>query len=126
MSNNIKDIPEWKVKVEMRGLNGTQRSAFLAALSGEEGALTAMYGGLLVQTLYDPETGARIFSDTDVDAINRKSGKVLDRLAMQAMRLSGLDPAQREEEAARFPDGREPEVSVHAGEGPGDDSGAAQ
>jgi hypothetical protein len=100
------DVPEWGVKVKVRGMTGTERDSF-------EGKLVAMRKGgtdpemrladfrskVLVRCLVDPETDKRIFDEKDVQQLGRKSGAVLDRLFDVAKRLSGMD--DKAVEAAR-------------------------
>jgi hypothetical protein len=45
---------------------------------------------LLVRCIVDPETGDRVFKDGHSDALGKKSGVVLNRLATIALRLSRL------------------------------------
>ena len=58
-----------------------------------------MTPGRKVQTTIDPETGERVFfSDADVAALGKKSGRVLDRLAKVIARLSGIKTGEDEGE----------------------------
>lgn len=82
------DVPEWGGVFELRGMNGNERRHAEALMV--EDKLT--YADLIIPCLCDPESGARIFDASDRDLVNAKSGAVLSRLAMSAMRLSGLVP----------------------------------
>lgn len=87
------EVPEWEASVEVRELDGMTR-ARLAAQVGDESnpdRMTTVYPLLLGASLYDPSTGERIFeTDEDVAALMGKSGAILDRLAVVALRVSGM------------------------------------
>lgn len=92
------DVPEWGVKVRVQGLSGTQRDAFEAGIveirnSGRDvqAKLGNFRSKLLVLCLHDPETGERIFGDSDVAILGSKSGLVVQRLFKLAQQLSGMD-----------------------------------
>lgn len=94
-------VPEWGVEVEVRSMTGQQRAAVLKGGSGEDGEidLERLYPILLIETTYDPESGDRVFSPADRDALNAKNSGALERIAKVAMRLSGIDPGA--EDAAK-------------------------
>ena len=85
-------VPEWDVEVEVRSMTGAQRARVLqgATVDGEVD-LERLYPILLIETVYDPETGDRVFSPADRDALNAKNSGALERIAKVAMRLSGID-----------------------------------
>lgn len=87
------DVPEWGVTVEVRGLSGADRAAFLADAVTDEGKVdfTRVWPSLLIAGVYDPESGEPVFQAADRDAINAKSAGVTERLAKIVQRLSGLD-----------------------------------
>lgn len=91
--SELVEIPEWEATVEVRELDGMTR-ARLAAQVGDEAnpeRLTVVYPMLLGSSLYDPTTGDRLFdTEEDVAALMGKSGAVLDRLAIVALRVSGM------------------------------------
>lgn len=86
-------VPEWDdVEIEIRGLTAAERADLLEQVVDSKGkvGLSKLSGSLLVITVFDPETGNRIFSGDDAQNILLKSGAVVDRLNLIAMRLSGL------------------------------------
>lgn len=91
-------IPAWNVTVEVRGMTGQQRGAFLQEVMLKNGQMDfqKMYQLLLVLTVFDPENGEPIFKMGDLDAIGGKSGAALELVAQVSMRLSGLNPEQVE------------------------------
>jgi hypothetical protein len=93
IQSEIVEVPEWNVKVEVRGMNGRDRANFLKRSTNPvDGTLDydKFYPELLIGTLFDPETGEKVFEGPDRDSLNTKSGKALERLATVAQRLSGL------------------------------------
>lgn len=101
------DVPEWGVKVYVKGLTGTERDAYEASLrqmrptldgKGLEPVLITdnMRAKMLVKCLVD-EQGQRVFTDQQIAALGAKNGRVLDRLHDVAARLSGMDSAAVED-----------------------------
>ena len=93
IDSEIVDVPEWGVKVEVRSMTGLQRSRYLKRVGGDAGEVDfeVLYPLLLVSTCHDPESGERLFTEDDVDWLNEKSSRPVERLATVANRLSGLD-----------------------------------
>lgn len=83
------DVEEWGGMLEVRGMNGNDRRHAEALMVEDK----LSYADLVIPCLFDIESGARIFDIADRDTVNTKSGAILSRLAMIAMRLSGLVPA---------------------------------
>lgn len=89
-------IPQWGVTIEVRGMDGTNRSLYLnrffkAKEEGNEEDLASIETDMLVFCCYDPEDGSQAFVAEDIPMLLTKSGAVIGRLATTAMRLSGLD-----------------------------------
>lgn len=92
-------VPEWDVKIRVRGLSGTERDAYEAKLVQVRNAagtdvelrLQDFRSRLVVKCLYDPETDERIFEDGEVSKLGAKSGAVIDRLFDVCQELSGMD-----------------------------------
>lgn len=87
-------VPEWGGSVLVRGLNGTERDAYENGLIRMEGQsaksnLLNMRAKLVALCLVD-EKGGRLFADTDIRALGRKSAAALERVYEVAARLSGL------------------------------------
>jgi hypothetical protein len=87
-------IPAWDVTVEVKGLTGQQRGAFLQEVMTKNGQMDfqKMYPLLLILSVFDPETGEPVFKMGDLDALGGKSGAALEFVAQVAQRLSGLNP----------------------------------
>lgn len=88
-------VSDWDVTLEVRGMTGQQRGAFLTeVIDAKTGKMdfAKMYPQLVIMTVFDPETGDAVFKGGDLDAIAGKSGAVLEQIAQVAQRLSGLNP----------------------------------
>lgn len=87
------EVSEWGCTVYVRPLNGHQRNKLVKdALAGG-----VLYGSALVPSLCDKD-GIPLFSELDVDVLNTKSGKVLERLSALVVKLNGLNSDALEDE----------------------------
>lgn len=95
------EVPEWGGSVLVKGLTGADRDALEASvmvLKGQKQSLNLTnYRARLVACCIVDETGARIFSPGDLEALGRKSAAALDRVAAAARRLSGISDEDEEE-----------------------------
>lgn len=87
-------VPEWGGEVLVRALTGKERDAFENGMwIGDPGQrrLNAenLRARLVAATVID-ESGKKLFSDADVEALGAKSGAALDRVYEVAARLSGI------------------------------------
>ena len=91
-TSEIVEVPEWGVTVEIRSMTGSQRSAIVTALtSDEDNKMEALWGGMLVSCVYDPETGNAVFKEDDAEwLLNEKSSTVLDRLSNVCLQVAGI------------------------------------
>lgn len=99
-------VPEWGGEVIIRSLTGEERDAWEASRRQVRNAGTKHQeviitsdnarAGLLVKCIVD-EAGERRFTDRDIPALGKKSGKVLDRLFDVAARLSGISDDAEDE-----------------------------
>lgn len=96
--SELVEVPEWGVTVEVRSLSGKQRAHVLQTAVDRKGNtdLEKLYPALLVETVFDPEDGERVFRAEDRDAINARNSGALERVAQVAMRLSGIDAGAQE------------------------------
>lgn len=98
LRRRLVSVPEWDAQVYVRTLTGTERDAFEAAISsgGKQVNLIGMRARLAVATVCDGE-GNRIFKDSDVEALGRKSAKALSRIFDVASALNGLSESDVED-----------------------------
>ena len=91
-TSQIVEVSEWGVIVEVRSMTGSQRSAIVTALtSDEDNKMEALWGGMLVSCVYDPETGDPVFKEDDAEwLLNEKSSTVLDRLSNVCLQVAGI------------------------------------
>lgn len=86
------EVPEWGVSLEVRGMNGADRTRIMDMAMQTEGGLNlqVVYPEIVIATVFDPESGAQVFDPKDRDVLLSKSATALDRLAQVGMRLSGF------------------------------------
>jgi len=110
------EVPEWGGAVLVRALTGRERDAYESSIVHPNGramkyTLTNMRARLVSLSVID-EAGTRLFSDSDVELLGRKSAAALERVFEAAQRLSGLS-AQDVDELVK-----------NSESGPSDDSGS--
>jgi hypothetical protein len=90
-------VGEWGCDIEIRSLTGLQRANFLKAASGDDGQpdFVAIYPELIIATSFDPEDGSKVFTPSDADFLNSRNSSALEQLASVAMRLGGMDKAEK-------------------------------
>ena len=94
LDSDLIEVPEWGATVKVVGMSGAARARVMAMAISPEGTvqLDKIYPELLLTCVLDPETDQPIFLPGDGEAIMQKSGKVVERLAMRAAELSGIEP----------------------------------
>ena len=94
-------VPEWNSWVRVRGLNGAERDQFESSVVEMHGKKVVVKSenmrAKLVALCVVDESGGRLFSDRDVEALGQKSASALQRVFEVAQRLSGLTEADVEE-----------------------------
>jgi hypothetical protein len=88
------EVPEWGGTVLVRGLMGEERDALEASMIEGKGKnynvnLRNLRAKLVARSVVD-ENGKRIFEDSDIAALGKKSATALARVYDVAQRLSGL------------------------------------
>jgi hypothetical protein len=96
-------IPEWGVTIKVTGMSGRTREKFLEAVfqngGGGDGeaskvatnkAMVPLINDFVVDGARDPQTGERLFTADDIDALREKNGETLQRIALKVISLSGL------------------------------------
>lgn len=103
------EIPEWKGTVRVRGMTVAERNAWeksnTRTFRGRSGqmvtevsqtALTNFRQRLVARCVVDQD-GNRLFSDSDVAALERKSAAAMERIVNVANRLNGVSQQDLEE-----------------------------
>ena len=107
IASELVEVPEWGCIIEVRGMNGADRSRILeAAASSEDGkiGIGSMYVETVIASAYDPDSGERIFTAADRDALMGKSASAIDRIATVGMRLSAMDAKATDDAKVTFPE----------------------
>jgi hypothetical protein len=94
-------VPEWGGEVRVKSLMGEERDALEATMIQGKGKNTSvnlanLRAKLVARSIVD-ESGQRIFSDTDIFALGKKSAAALSRVYEVAQRLSGISAEDVEE-----------------------------
>lgn len=87
------NVPEWGGEVLVRTMSGTDRDAFEASLLEKDGRMENVRARLVALTLCDAQ-GDRLFNDSEIAALGRKSARALDRVFSVAQRLNGIGEEQ--------------------------------
>jgi hypothetical protein len=92
IETELVEVPAWGVTVEIRSMDGRSRTRLLKSASDNDGVIDMerMYPEMVILCSFDPESGERIFTADDVDALLSKSAAPLELLATSAMRVSGM------------------------------------
>lgn len=95
------DVPEWGGAVRVMALTGWERDKFESAMVTGRGKnrttnMDNLRAKMAAAALVD-EAGARLFTESDVRVLGKKSAAALDRVFDVARRLSGLTQEDSEE-----------------------------
>ena len=95
------DVPEWGGTVRVQMLTGAERDAFEQEIVTRQGKrvqmnLANVRARLVALCLVDEE-GQRVFGESDVKALGRKSALALNRVFEVAQRINGLTEQDIEE-----------------------------
>lgn len=84
-------VTQWGGTVRVRVMNGVERDEFRAAMAADGETVPAgKFSAMLLAATCIDESGARLFTMEDVEALQAKSAASLDAPALVAMRLNGL------------------------------------
>ena len=98
------EIPEWGVKLEVRGMTGAERTRIMDLAIDNKGGMNLqfVYPEIVIATAFDPETGLQVFTPNDRGTLLSKAATALDRLAGVGMRLSGFTEEASDEKGKDF------------------------
>jgi len=91
--SEVVSVPEWDVEVLVRGFSLGAKDDFMASIIDPETRkpnVKAFNVGILVGTSYDPESGAKLFTEADIPLLKQRSAAAVQRLVDAGTRLSGL------------------------------------
>lgn len=90
-------VPEWGGDVYVKTMDGAERTAFEAAQIGDkENNVNRIRARLCVACVVG-EDSVPLFTEDDVDALQKKSGAALTRVMLPAMKLNKLSDADFQE-----------------------------
>ena len=103
-------VPEWGGTVRVGMLTGAERDAFEQEIVVRQGKKTVLdlnnvRARLVARCVVDGE-GQRVFGESDVKALGRKSAVALNRVFEVAQRLNGLTEQDMEELAGNSANGQ--------------------
>lgn len=104
IQRELVEVPEWGVIIEVRGMSGQDRAGMMDIQQDGSLKASAVYVDAVIKASYDPDSGERLFGESDRDALLTKSAGALDRIAEVAMRLSGLSQEAVDEAKRQFPE----------------------
>ena len=85
-------IPEWDVTIEVRTMTALDRAKLLKTCVEKDGSMITekFQAGLIIASVFDPETGEKVFTDEDYELLMSKAAGVIESLATVSMGISGL------------------------------------
>lgn len=104
------EVPEWGGTVRVRAISGTERDTFEQTIVTRRGKnvqtnLANIRAKMVALCVVD-EAGQRLFNDSDVAALGKKSAAALDRVFTVAQRLAGLTDEDVDELAENLESGQ--------------------
>ena len=93
-------VEQWGVKLLVKSITGKDRAGLMnRCLNQKTGVMDMekLYALLVIHTTYDPETGDRVFTEADMEALNGKNGAAMEKIAKVASKLSGMDEGNLDE-----------------------------
>lgn len=91
--SKVVPVPQWGVTVEVRSMTARDRSRLLSAAAMDGGVVKfeEVLPDVVILCTFDPETGERVFSENDREALLSKAAGAIEMLATVALGLSGMD-----------------------------------
>lgn len=99
-------VPEWGGTVRVRALSARDREILRESVSGPDGDVNVgqLRMRLVIMSTVD-ESGEKVFTLNDYDALQEKNSAAVDRIFAVAQRLCKLRPVDLEEMAGNSPEG---------------------
>lgn len=91
IDTQIITVKEWNGKVCVRGLNAAERGEMENILNNSSKIdFSNIRARVLSWTIIDPKTKEKLFTENDINELNKKSAAVLDKLFTEVQKLSKL------------------------------------
>jgi hypothetical protein len=100
LGSSLMNVPEWDMDVTIKGMTAMQRITLVDRADGDKGY---MYSDILIELAYNTAGDKHLFDEADREALSEKSGGVQERLALEALRISGVSTDDADEEVAEDP-----------------------
>jgi hypothetical protein len=90
------DVPEWKVngktvQILLRALNAREYAQFADAVSKPNVNMTNTFVDMVIMTARHPKTRKLLFKPADRAMLHQRIGRSVQRIAIRAAELSGVD-----------------------------------
>jgi hypothetical protein len=99
-------VPQWGGTVRIRVMTGVERDEFRAAIASDGPVPVGKFSAALLAATCVDESGGRLFTMDDMEALQAKSAASLDAPAAVAMRLNGLGATAVEDAAKNSASGQ--------------------
>lgn len=88
-------VAEWDTTVRIQAMTGHDLATFYSEVGETKGKEFQLKNAdfmtaLLIRSLYDPDTGERLFTDKESGPLGSRSAEVLRRLFQMAQEINGL------------------------------------
>jgi len=86
-------VDAWSVTVLVKALTAKSRAKMITDAMTNNGQLdlSQTLPDMVIQCTFDPETGERVFQESDREALMAKSATAIEQIANVAMELSGMN-----------------------------------
>lgn len=84
-------VPEWGGELRIKSLSVAERDLLTDKIKNAGDSQAKISIGIVIMTVID-NNGNKVFSDSDYDALANKSAPVIERIALEALRINGLNP----------------------------------
>jgi len=100
IESHLTHVDVWGVDIDIRTMTAVERSRLVATCTKADGTvdMEKMYPLLLISSVYDPETGEKVFSPLDMEALQEKSASAVEFVAQKVMQVSGMTAKAVDEE----------------------------
>lgn len=86
IDRRIVKVPEWGVELEVRSMSMRARAELFS--QGREPGL--FYAAMIAASCHDPDTGERVFTESDLEKIADKNAGAIERLAKECLAVAGM------------------------------------